>query len=258
MRAWTGPPGITGLRDYHVRLRDLAVESGRPITFGVFSRREVPGVWRDVPGPAGRDGGGRRTHVRAGAQPVAERAALVQDPAAVRHACRSGRISARSRSPSSGGRSAIRGCAAGWSRPRTSRRAAARSAPRPGDADYDWILVFDTVAGPHRTVAAVARERGQHPAETMIDLALEGPRPLLPAAGRERGSGYRARADAASAHGHDVLGLRRPRLPAHGLVAPDARAQPLGARQAGVHAGAGRAHGDASCRPRSGGSPIAG
>ena len=38
--------------------------------------------------------------------------------------------------------------------------------------DYDWIFVFDTVEGPHRTVAAVARERGQHPAETMIDLAL--------------------------------------------------------------------------------------
>jgi N-acyl-D-amino-acid deacylase len=40
-------------------------------------------------------------------------------------------------------------------------------------ADYDWLLVFDTVEGPHRTVADVARERGQHPAETMIDLALE-------------------------------------------------------------------------------------
>jgi len=38
--------------------------------------------------------------------------------------------------------------------------------------DYDWLLVFDTVEGPHRTVAEVARERGQHPAETMIDLAL--------------------------------------------------------------------------------------
>jgi N-acyl-D-aspartate/D-glutamate deacylase len=40
-------------------------------------------------------------------------------------------------------------------------------------ADYDWLLVFDSVGGPHRTVAEVARERGQHPAETMIDLALE-------------------------------------------------------------------------------------
>ena len=40
-------------------------------------------------------------------------------------------------------------------------------------ADYDWLLVFDSVEGPHRTVAEVARERGQHPAETLIDLALE-------------------------------------------------------------------------------------
>src|SRR5207245_1174594 len=32
--------------DYHRRLKALAVESGRPITFGVFGRRGVPGVWR--------------------------------------------------------------------------------------------------------------------------------------------------------------------------------------------------------------------
>src|SRR5262245_45856304 len=34
------------LRDYPVRLRDLAVESGRPITWGLFSRREEPDAWR--------------------------------------------------------------------------------------------------------------------------------------------------------------------------------------------------------------------
>src|SRR5256712_12325427 len=39
-------------------------------------------------------------------------------------------------------------------------------------ADYDWLLVFDTVEGPHRTVSEVAREPGQHPAEPMIDLGL--------------------------------------------------------------------------------------
>src|SRR4029450_6287585 len=33
--------------------------------------------------------------------------------------------------------------------------------------------VFDTIEGPHRSVAEVARERNQHPAETMIELALE-------------------------------------------------------------------------------------
>src|SRR5438094_125559 len=38
--------GDPALREYHVRLRDLAVETGRPVTFGVFSRRGVPDVWR--------------------------------------------------------------------------------------------------------------------------------------------------------------------------------------------------------------------
>src|SRR5262249_56497093 len=37
---------VDGLREYHVRLRDLAVESGRPITWGLFSRREAPEIWR--------------------------------------------------------------------------------------------------------------------------------------------------------------------------------------------------------------------
>jgi hypothetical protein len=35
-----------GFRDYHVRLRDLAVETGRPITWGIFSRLDAPDVWR--------------------------------------------------------------------------------------------------------------------------------------------------------------------------------------------------------------------
>ena len=41
---FSGDPA--GLRDYHVRLRDLAVETGRPITWGLFSRREEPTLWR--------------------------------------------------------------------------------------------------------------------------------------------------------------------------------------------------------------------
>src|ERR671923_730330 len=35
-----------GLADYHRRLKELAVESGRPITFGVFGRRGARQVWR--------------------------------------------------------------------------------------------------------------------------------------------------------------------------------------------------------------------
>jgi N-acyl-D-amino-acid deacylase len=38
---------------------------------------------------------------------------------------------------------------------------------------YEWIFVYDSVAGPHRTVAEIARERSVDLAEVMIDLALE-------------------------------------------------------------------------------------
>src|SRR2546430_8044472 len=40
-------------------------------------------------------------------------------------------------------------------------------------AVYEWLFVMDTVEGPHRSVAEVARERGVDPVEAMIDLALE-------------------------------------------------------------------------------------
>ena len=38
-------PDSAAFRDYHVRLRDLAVETGRPVTFGNFSRLEARDVW---------------------------------------------------------------------------------------------------------------------------------------------------------------------------------------------------------------------
>jgi hypothetical protein len=55
--------------------------------------------------------------------------------------------------------------------------------------------VFDTVEGPHKTVAQVARERNQHPAETMIELALEKDLDcffLMPVATRTRTSRSRS------------------------------------------------------------------
>jgi len=164
-------PDDPGLRDYHVRLRDLAVESGRPVTFGVFSRRGVPDVWRkylallDETAAAG----GRmfaQVHSRSlsallsfktqtpfdhlpvwkelRALPLAEQRRQLRDP------------EMRRRLIAASGES-------------DGRRPLGTEAAR---ADYDRLLVFDTVEGPHRTVAEVARERGQHPAETMIDLAL--------------------------------------------------------------------------------------
>ena len=164
--------GDPGLREYHVRLRDLAVETGRPITFGVFSRRGVPDAWRQYLALLDETAaaGGRmfaQVHSRSlsallsfktqmpfdrlplwkelRALPLDEQKMRLRDPA-----LRPKLIEA------AGGRSG--------------RRALGTEAK---DADYDWLLVFDSVYGPHRTVAEVARERGQHPSETMIDLALE-------------------------------------------------------------------------------------
>ena len=164
-------PGDPGLRDYHVRLRDLAVETGRPVTFGVFSRRGVPDVWRtylDLLDETAAAGGRMFAQVHSRslsallsfktqmpfdrlpvwkelrALPLAEQRRRLHDPELRRRLIE----------------------ASGESDGRRPVGAEART------ADYDWLLVFDTVEGPHRTVAEVARERGQHPVETMIDLAL--------------------------------------------------------------------------------------
>jgi N-acyl-D-aspartate/D-glutamate deacylase len=45
--------------------------------------------------------------------------------------------------------------------------------------DYKGILVYDHVLPPHRSVAEIAAERGCHPVEAMIDLALEADLHLL-------------------------------------------------------------------------------
>jgi N-acyl-D-amino-acid deacylase len=164
--------GDPGLREYHIRLRDLAVETGRPITFGVFSRHGVPDVWRQYLALLDETAamGGRmfaQVHSRwlsallsfktqlpfdrlpvwteLRALPLDEQRRKLRDPELRRRLIEA-----------SGGRDGRRPVG-----------------PEPRPADYDRLLVFDSVEGPHRTVAEVARERGQHPAETMIDLALE-------------------------------------------------------------------------------------
>jgi N-acyl-D-aspartate/D-glutamate deacylase len=164
-------PGNPGLRDYHTRLRDLAVETGRPITFGVFSRRGVPDVWRaylallDETAAAG----GRmfaQVHSRSLSALLSFKTQLPFDHLPVWKELRALPLAEQRR---------------GLRDPELRRKLIAASGEQDGrrplgteaqPADYDWLLVFDTVEGPHRTVAEVARERGQHPAETMIDLAL--------------------------------------------------------------------------------------
>src|SRR5438093_12046332 len=165
-------PDHPGLRDYHVRLRNLAVETGRPVTFGVFSRRGVPGVWKkymDLLDETAAAGGRMfaQAHSRSLSALLSFKTQMPFDWLPVWKELR--------QLPLAEQRQRLRD-------PATRRKLVEASGARDGRrplgtearaADYDWLLVFDTVEGPHRTVAEVARERGQHPAETMIDLALE-------------------------------------------------------------------------------------
>jgi len=165
-------PGDPGLREYHVRLRDLAVETGRPITFGVFSRRGVPAVWRQYLALLDETAaaGGRmfaQVHSRSLSALLSFKTQMPFDRLPVWKDVRSLPLHEQQqklRDPE------LRRRLIEASGARDSRRAVGTEAK---PADYDWLLVFDTVEGPHRTVAEVARERGQHPAETMIDLALQ-------------------------------------------------------------------------------------
>jgi N-acyl-D-amino-acid deacylase len=164
--------GDPGLRDYQARLRDLAVETGRPVTFGLFSRREAPEVWRtylDLLEETAAAGGRMFAQVHSRALAVVlsfktqlpfDRLPVWKDLRALPLAEQKGRL----RDPE------LRRRLVEAARERDRRRAIGTEA-RP--AVYDWIFVMDTVEGPHHSVAEVARERGTDPVEAMIDLALE-------------------------------------------------------------------------------------
>lgn len=160
-------------REYHERLRDLAVESQRPLTFGMFSSRRAPDIWPPyfaLMEETAALGGTMfiQTHSRAlnvlmsfetrlpfdkypvwkelRKKPLAEQEAALRDPA----------IRAQLVESANGNHMEKQGVGAEMRRP-----------------DYEWLLVMDTIPGPHRTVADLARERGKDPVEVMIDVALE-------------------------------------------------------------------------------------
>jgi N-acyl-D-amino-acid deacylase len=164
--------GDPGVREWHERLRDLAVESGRPVTFGVFGRRTSPGTWKkylnllDETAAAG----GRmfaQAHSRSLSALLSFKTQMPFDRLPLWKDIRALPLEEQKRKLRD---PELRRKLVETSGERDGRKALGTEA-RP--ADYDWLFVFDTVEGPHRSVAEVARERGEHPAETMIQLALE-------------------------------------------------------------------------------------
>jgi len=161
-----------GLRDYHLRLRDLAVETGRPITWGLFSRREDPTLWRTYIAlleETARAGGRMfaQVHSRALTVVLSFKTNLPFDRLPVWKELRALPLEEqkrRLRDPE------LRGRLVAAARERDERRPIGAEARA---ASYDWIFVMDSPTGPYRSVADVARERACDPVEAMIDLALE-------------------------------------------------------------------------------------
>lgn len=158
---------------YFTDLKDLSIETGRPITFGMFGTRKAPGAWRpcfDIIEKA-NDEGGRlfvQVHSRALSVLLSFETNMPYDTWDVWRDIRALSLDDQ--------KAALRN-------PETKRRLIdVANQPYTGPEvigtearppEWDWLFVLDTVAGPHRSVADIAKERNADPVETMIDLALE-------------------------------------------------------------------------------------
>jgi len=159
-------------REYFDRLKNLAVESGRPVTFGMPSMRIAPEVWPPFYELANEvaQAGGRmflQAHSRSistllsfkshtpfddwevwrdvRAKPLDEQKDLLRDPEIKRKL-----IEVASRA---------------YEGPRI---VGAEARP----PEWDWIYLFNDI-GDEEVMADVARARGVHPVEAMIDIAIE-------------------------------------------------------------------------------------
>jgi len=161
-------------REYQERLRDLAVESGRPVTWGMFSSRRAPDFWppyMDLLDETAEAGGTMFAQVHSRSlnvlmsfesrmpfdkfpvwkemrqKPLEEQEAALRDPIMRAKLVEA----ANSDNPDQ-------------------KRAVGAEMRRP---NYKWLFVMDTVEGPHRSVAEIAEETGKDPVEVIIDIALE-------------------------------------------------------------------------------------
>ena len=162
------------VRDYLDRLKALAVDTGVPVTFGMFSSRKAPDYWRpyfDLADETAAAGGRMFIQVHSRSLnvvlsfetvtpfdklpvwrdlrklPLAEQEAKLRDPE-----MRQKLVEAVHQTP----RDASRGVGA-----------------EPRSASFKWLLVMDKATPPYRSVAEIAADLNQDPAEVFIDLALQ-------------------------------------------------------------------------------------
>jgi N-acyl-D-aspartate/D-glutamate deacylase len=159
--------------DYLGRLKALAVETGVPVTFGVFHRRYAPDLWRqylatidDTVAAGGRmfaQVHSRSINVVLSFQtvtpfdklpvwrdirklPLTEQEAKLRDPDVRRRLVEAVHQAPRDQRPGVG--------------------------TEPRKANFKWLLVMENPNPPYRSVADIAEEQNKDPVEVFIDLSL--------------------------------------------------------------------------------------
>jgi N-acyl-D-aspartate/D-glutamate deacylase len=170
------PRGADGpkARAYYENLSKLSIESGRPITFGLFNRRNNPGAWRttfDIIERTALQGGRMfaQVHSRQLNVLLSFETQLPFDKWDMWRDMRKLPLAEQKK----------------WLLDADKRRQLVDIASKPYEgptmnagaearpADWDWIFAFDKMQGPHKSMADLARQRNTHPVDLMIDLALE-------------------------------------------------------------------------------------
>ena len=163
------------IQDYCDRLKALAVDTGAPVTFGMFSAPKAPDYWRPFFKLADETAeAGGRMFLQVHSRPISvlqsfesvtsfdklpvwediRKLPLVEQEAALRNPeMRQKLVESANNPPEAGGRAV---------------GAEARS------ANFKWMFpIMDKAVPPYKSMAEMAAERNQDPIETYIDLALE-------------------------------------------------------------------------------------
>jgi N-acyl-D-aspartate/D-glutamate deacylase len=169
------PRGADGhkARAYYEGLSKLSIESGRPITFGLFSRRTNPGAWRttfDIIERTCREGGRMfaQVHSRALNVLLSFETQLPFDKWEMWRDMRKLPLAEQKK----------------WLLNADKRKQLVDIASKPYEGpavngaearppQWDWIYAFTDMKGPHKSMAELARQKNTHPVELMIDMALE-------------------------------------------------------------------------------------
>ncbi len=161
------------IRDYHRRLRDLAVESGVPQTWGMFSMRVAPELWRpyfDLADETAEAGGQIfvQVHTRALNTLLSFQTQMPFDKWDVWRDLRALPLAEQQERLRDASLRAKLVEVANGERPRGKIVGVEARPP-----DWQYLYILDSMMGDHERVADVAKARGVDPVALMIDLSLE-------------------------------------------------------------------------------------